>query len=122
MKAKTSIFDDIDENSIEKAAEVLPRLVLPQPDDQPIDFKLVSEPEVVDVASRPGETMTVIEAETNGVKGSLILPKSLRFNMATALKRRNVNLAKFKFGGSVWRVWSVMDGQNKYYQTELVDQ
>lgn len=121
-KNKASIFDDIDEQSLENAAEVLPRIQLPQPDDQPIDYQLVSEPEMVDVKSRPGETMVVIEAVTNGVKGSMIIPKSLKFNMAAALVRRNVNPKTFKFTGSVWRVWSVMEGQNKYYQTELIEQ
>ena len=119
-KPKAKIFDDIDEKKLENAAEVLPRLTLPQPADPARNYKLLGEPEIVDVASRPGDTMIVVEAESDGITGSLIIGKSLEFNMGAAIKRRKQALKGFKFKGTTWRIWSIMDGQNKYYQTAMV--
>lgn len=54
------------------------------------------------------------------LKGTMILPKSLRFNMAKAIKQNEKDYTKFNLVNSVWRIYSVREDTNKYYHAEIV--
>lgn len=54
------------------------------------------------------------------LKGTMILPKSLRFNMAKAIKQNEKDYTKYDLVNSVWRIYSVREDTNKYYHAEMV--
>lgn len=117
-------FEDLNKDSIEKSSEIPPRISLPDPSDDAVVVKILSEPETVEVKSRK-DTMVVCEAtrikpEPIITKASLVMPNSLRFNMAKAITQAGKDYTKFKMVGSEWRITSVIDDGNKYYHAELV--
>jgi len=116
-------YNDLDAKSIEKASEVLPRIDLPQPEEPPIIIAVNEDPYEVDV--KDGGKMfvgkvTMLSPEKR--EGSLIFPKSLRFNMAKALQRLDGNYKKTTIVGKTFKIWSIMDDGKKYYQGELSSQ
>lgn len=54
------------------------------------------------------------------LNGTMILPKSLRFNMAKALRQNQKDYTKFNLVNSQWRIYSVNDDGNKYYHAEFI--
>lgn len=116
-------FDDIDNEKVEKASEIPPQIDLPEPDSDAIMVKILKEPYQVEVKSR-GDSMLVTDVERLApapqIEGTMILPKSLRFNIAKAIKRDGGDFTKTKLEGKVIRVWSIVQDGNKYYQAEIV--
>lgn len=119
-------FSDIDSDSVEKSAEIPPQIDLPQPTEPSIVVQIASEPKEVNVPSRKGDTMMVCEAIRKTpepiMTGTMILPKSLRFNMAKAIRRNGGDYTKSELSGTKWRIHSVMDDGNKYYQAEMLNE
>lgn len=116
-------FGDLNEESVEKSSEIPPQIGLPEPEDNPLIVQILSEPKEIELKARKG-TMFVSDVEriepSPLLKGTLILPKSLRFNMAKAIKRNNQDYTKFNLVSSKWRIYSVMDDGNKYYHAEII--
>jgi hypothetical protein len=49
----------------------------------------------------------------------MVYPKSLRFNIAKALTRAEKNFKKSTLTGLTFKVWSIEDNGQKFYQAEL---
>lgn len=124
VKKSENWFNDLDSDSVEKSSEIPPRIELPQPDEPAIIVQIASEPHEVDVPSRK-DTMMVCDAIRKTpepvMNGTMILPKSLRFNMAKAIRREGKEYTTFKLSGSTWRIHSIREDKNKYYHAELVE-
>lgn len=123
-----NMYDDINPESVEKASEVLPRINLPQPEEDPIIVALNEEPYVVEIPNaaegKPGEMVVgkVFQMSPERKEGSMVFPKSLRFNIAKAIAQTGKDYKKTKLTGKTFKVWSIMDGSQKYYQCELWSQ
>lgn len=118
-------FDDLDSEKVSNASEIPQQIDLPEPDETGVMVKILSEPEQVEVKSRKGEHMTVCNVEKLAPEpviqnGTIILGKSLKFNIAKALTRNKEDYTKVKLTGRVFRIWSVLDDGNKYYQCEMI--
>lgn len=113
-------YDDIDQKSVERACEVLPQIELPNPGDPPIYVALNEEPRAVETKEL-GDMMVcnAVQLSPNKIEGTIILPKSMRFNMAKSIARTDKDFRKVKLTGKTFKLWSIMDGSQKYYQAEL---
>jgi len=113
----------LNSENVTKSSEIPPQIVLPEADDLPLIVKILTEPKEIELKERAG-TMFVSEVERIEpepiLNGTMILPKSLRFNMAKAIKRTEKDYTKFNLVNSKWRVYSVIDKGNKYYHAELM--
>lgn len=113
----------MNEENVEKSSEIPPQISLPEPTDEPLIVRILSEPKEIELKARKG-TMFVSDVERltpqPNLKGTLILPKSLRFNMAKAIKRTDRDYTKFNLVNSQWRIYSVLDDGNKYYHAEIM--
>ncbi len=122
------MYDDINPQSVAKASEVLPRIELPQPGNDPIIVALNEEPYVVEIPNasegKPSEMIVgkVFQLSPERREGSMVFPKSLRFNIAKAIAQTGKDYKKVKLQGKTFKVWSIMDGSQKYYQAELWSQ
>lgn len=115
-------FDDIDDESLDKASEFPPQIPLPADEEDIIIITIKSESETVKGKERDMEVVTAdrISPEPIIEDGSFILAKSLRFNMAKALKQANIDHKKFKLTGSSWRIWATHKEGRKHYHCEMM--
>ena len=117
-------FSDLEKEKVDKASEIPPQIDLPTIADTPIEVEITSKPFNVEVKSR-NETMLVCNAkrtlpQPTIEKGTMILPKSLRFNIAKALKQSGKDYLKTDLKGLKIRIWSILQDGNKYYQAEIL--
>ena len=117
-------FADLEKEKVDKASEIPPQIDLPTIAESPIEVMITSKPFSVEVKSR-SETMLVCNAkrilpEPIIEKGTMILPKSLRFNIAKALKQSGKDYEKIELKGLKIRIWSILQDGNKYYQAEIL--
>ena len=120
MKTTENWYDDINPESVGKATEVKPRIDLPQPGQEPIIVAINEEPRIVkDSSERDMFVGEVFQLSPNRIEGSMIYPKSLRFNIAKAIARTDKNFKKVPLSGKTFKIWSVEDDGKKYYQCEL---
>lgn len=116
-------FDDIEPSKVDKACEIPPQIDLPAPGDPAILVAIQGEPKEVELTSRD-DTMLVVDAnrltEPQLYDATMILPKSLRFNMAKAFQRNGQDFRKANLTGTTWRIWATTDKGSKYYQAELM--
>jgi len=117
-------FSDLEKEKVEKASEMPPQIELPNIAESPIEVEITSQPFEVEVKSR-NENMLVVNAkrilpQPIIEKGTMILPKSLRFNIAKALKQSGKNYEKIDLKGMKLRIWSILQDGNKYYQAEIL--
>lgn len=119
-------YDDLDDDSVAKASEILPNIELPDVDKPPIIITPLEEPRTVETKQdRDMFVGRVAQLATDNRKeGTMIYPKSLRFNIAKAFAREGKNFKKMKITGKVFKIWAIEDPENhqKYYQAELLTQ
>jgi len=114
------VFGDIDAESVGKATEVLPRIDLPQPGQEAIIIVVKEEPYIVqDKSERDMFVGKVMQLSPNQIEGSMIYPKSLRFNMAKSIARTGADFKKTTLMDKTFKVWSVEDEGKKFYQADL---
>lgn len=121
-------YDDIDDGALSRASEVVPKIDLPQPGEESIIVAFNEEPRQVDIPN-PGEDMPatmlvarVFQLSPERMEGSIVLPKSLRFNIAKAIRQSGKDHKKTKLTGKTFKIWSIMDNGQKYYQSALFTQ
>ena len=115
--------EDIDEEKLEKAAEfgeIPPRLPLPDIGEI-VTVKFLDEPKKIEAEAIPGGSMFVAEVEHAGQKYQMIAPKSLRFQLARAMKVHNVELVGsiFQIGATKGNVMGIIGA--KVYFASLVE-
>lgn len=120
MNKEKSWNDDINPKSVSKASEILPKIALPQPGEPAIVIAVNEEPYMVhDNDNREMFVGEVFQKYPNQLTGSMVYPKSLRFNIAKALERAGKTFKKEKLSGLTFKVWSIEDNGQKFYQAEL---
>lgn len=116
-------FEDLNEEKVKKASDIPPQIDLPKVDEPPIMVTLIDEPFEVEVTSRD-EEMLVVNAKRESplpqLAGTLILPVSLRFNIAKTLMQSGKDYKTVQLKGMSLRIWSIQQGENKYYQCEIL--
>lgn len=115
-------FDDIKQESVNKAAEIPPQIPLPNVDEDAIMVKLTGEPTTVigkvrDMIVAPAERLAPLPVIENA---TIILAKSLRFNMAKSLQRAGQKYKKTPLKNTTWRIWATKPDEEKYYHCELL--
>lgn len=115
-------FDDIDEENLEKASEIPPQIPLPADENDIVTIIIKSEPRTVKGVDRDMEVVEAkrVSPEPQIENGSFILAKSLRFNMAKALKQADIDYKTTKLKGTSWSVWASHQDGKKYYQCEML--
>jgi hypothetical protein len=112
--------DDINPESVSKAKEILPKIDLPQPGQTPIVIWVDEEPyEVLDREDRPMMVGEATQLIPNEMRGSMVYPKSLRFNISKTISRTGIDFKKAKLTGMSLKIWSIEDNGQKFYQAEL---
>ena len=116
-------MEDIDQEKLEKAAEfgeIPPRLSLPEIGEI-VTVKFLDEPQKIKAEVIPGGSMFVADVEHAGQKYQMIQPKSLRFQLARAMKVHNVGLvgSTFQIGATKGNVMGIIGA--KVYFASLVE-
>ena len=120
MTKEKSWNDDINAESVSKASEILPKIALPQPGEPAIIVAVNEEPYMVlDNEKREMFVGEVFQKYPSQISGTMVYPKSLRFNIAKALKRAQKDFRKASLSGLTFKVWSIEDNGQKFYQAEL---
>jgi hypothetical protein len=116
-------FDDIETEKVKKVTDNTNDFIrLPEPDEAGIYVIIENEPH--EIETKNGKTFVVDAIKKNPdsdvlTKGSMFLPKSLRFQMAVQLDRKNQNF-KTGISGTKWRIWSNDETGQKFYNCELL--
>ena len=107
--------------NVEKSATIGDKIDLPSTPMHELYIVLTGEPTEIETVNGPA---VVVDVETfNGPvteKGYVYLPKSLRYNMATAIKRNGDDPTTFQFEGSKWKVTRDENEGKTYYHARMI--
>lgn len=90
----------IDEKALERSlsvGEILPKLMLPKIEagkttsEETLFIKFLEEPKFVENENFPGGKAYIAIVEHQGARKSLVIPESLRFNLAKEMKLHNLD-------------------------------
>jgi len=83
---KQNWFDGIDKENVEKGMAILPNFDLPIVKGEPMEFKILDEPYIVETPNSPyNDTMVKMKVSYRENIGEIIVPNSLKHSIAVSL-------------------------------------
>lgn len=123
----TGFFDNVKDESVEKAQEVKITFQLPKLDDQPVEYIIDGVPYEIDTPESPyNKKAWKLPVKNMGIDGEIFVNDSLIFQIAVAMKKLDIKYSEKNFSKiigykmTIWMSKSVTS-DNKYYNCQIVE-